>query len=75
LGEKIVRSAVAVRYDAPPEVRPRIDTPMTRSQALRLRSLSAEAYQPNLFDKNLTQAEAERRIEALRAEIELANSF
>jgi hypothetical protein len=42
---------------------------------MRLRTLSAEAYQPKLFEQNLTQAEADRRIEALKAEIELANSF
>ena len=40
-----------------------------------LRTLSAEAYQPKLFEQNLTAREAERRITALRAEIELANSF
>lgn len=48
---------------------------MTRGQAMRLRTLCEEAYQPNLFEQNLTGAEADRRIEALRAEIELANSF
>jgi excisionase family DNA binding protein len=36
---------------------------------------AAEAYQPKLFEKNLTAKEAERRITALKAEIELANSF
>jgi hypothetical protein len=40
-----------------------------------LRTLSAEAYQPKQFEKNLTAREAERRIAALKAEIELANSF
>jgi hypothetical protein len=48
---------------------------MTRAQALRLRRLSHEAYQPRQFDENLTQAEALRRIEALEREIELADSF
>jgi Protein of unknown function (DUF3072) len=48
---------------------------MTRAQALRLRTLSEEAYQPKLFEANLTRVEAEGRIEALKAEIELANSF
>jgi hypothetical protein len=70
-----MRSSVAVRYDSRPEIQPFADPPMTRSQSLRLRSLSAEAYQPKLFERGITQAEAERRIEALRAEIELANSF
>jgi hypothetical protein len=48
---------------------------MTHAQALRLRTLSEEAYQPRLFEEGLTGAEADRRIEALRAEIELADSF
>ncbi len=48
---------------------------MTPRQLATLRTLSAEACQPKLFEKNLTAREAERRIAALRAEIELANSF
>lgn len=48
---------------------------MTPRQLAALRTLSAEAYQPTLFEKNLTAREAERRIAALKAEIELANSF
>jgi hypothetical protein len=48
---------------------------MTPRQLATLRTLSAEAYQPKLFEKDLTAREAERRIMALRAEIELANSF
>jgi hypothetical protein len=48
---------------------------MTRAQALRLRELSQEAYQPRQFEEDLTQAEALRRIEALEKEIELADSF
>jgi hypothetical protein len=48
---------------------------MSRAQAMRLRTLSEEAYQPRLFEEILTAAEADRRIEALKAEIELANSF
>jgi hypothetical protein len=48
---------------------------MTHAQALRLRTLSEEAYQSNLFEENLTRAEADRRIEILKAEIELADSF
>jgi hypothetical protein len=49
--------------------------PMTRAQALRLRTLSEEAYQPKMFAEGLTLAEADRRITALNAEIDLANSF
>ncbi|MBT1513710.1 DUF3072 domain-containing protein [Bradyrhizobium sp. SRL28] len=48
---------------------------MTPRQLATLRTLSAEAYQPKQFEKNLTAKEAERRIAALKAEIELANSF
>jgi hypothetical protein len=52
-----------------------VDAPMTPRQLATLRTLSAEAYQPKLFENNLTAKEAERRITALKAEIELANSF
>jgi hypothetical protein len=52
-----------------------VDAPMTPRQLATLRTLSAEAYQPKLFEKNLTAQEAERRIMVLKAEIELANSF
>jgi Protein of unknown function (DUF3072) len=53
----------------------RLDAPMTRSQAEMLRSLSIEAYQPKQFAENLSAAEAARRIDALRREIALADSF
>ena len=59
-------------YDRLPD---RLSGPMSRGQAAILRTLSVEAYQPKLFEKNLTREEADRRIEALRHEIELANSF
>jgi hypothetical protein len=52
-----------------------IDAPMTPRQYTTLRALSAEAYQPKLFEPNLTAYEAEKRIATLKAEIELANSF
>jgi hypothetical protein len=52
-----------------------IDAPMTPRQLATLRALSAEAYQPKLFEPNLTADEAGKRINALKAEIELANSF
>jgi hypothetical protein len=52
-----------------------VDAPMTPRQLATLRTLSAEAYQPKLFEKGLTAQEAERRIAVLKAEIELANSF
>jgi hypothetical protein len=48
---------------------------MTRAQALRLRGLAEEAYQPEQFAANLSFDEAVRRIDALKAEIALADSF
>jgi Protein of unknown function (DUF3072) len=62
----------AVRYGG---VEEHFAARMTRAQAMRLRTLSDEAYQPRLFEEDLTRAEADRRIEVLKAEIELANSF
>lgn len=47
--------------------------PMTRGQALKLKKLSREAYQPRQFEPDLKQAEALRRIEALENEITLAD--
>ena len=58
-----------------PRLPDQLDGPMTPRQTATLRTLSVEAYQPKLFAKNLTAQEAERRIAALKAEIELANSF
>jgi hypothetical protein len=52
-----------------------VDASMTPRQLATLRTLSAEAYQPKQFEQDLTAREAERRIAALKAEIELANSF
>jgi Protein of unknown function (DUF3072) len=48
---------------------------MTHAQALKLRSQSQEAYQSKLYEQNLSQAEAARRIETLKQEIALADSF
>lgn len=48
---------------------------MTRTQGLRLKRLSDEAYQPRQYARDLSFTEAARRIQALEAEIELANSF
>lgn len=66
-----MRTAIA-RYGGVGE---RITGQMSSAQAKRLRALSEEAYQPKLFEAVLSAAEADRRIEALRAEIELANSY
>jgi hypothetical protein len=56
-------------------VRERADAQMTRVQALRLKGLAEEAYQPKQYARDLSFEEAERRIHALEAEIALADSF
>ncbi|WP_291631705.1 DUF3072 domain-containing protein [Bradyrhizobium sp.] len=48
---------------------------MTRAQGLKLKRLSQEAYQPAQFARDLSFTEAAQRIQALEAEIALANSF
>ena len=53
----------------------RISAPMTKGQATTLRTLAVEAYQPKLFEETLSRQEAARRIDELKREIELANSF
>jgi hypothetical protein len=65
-------ATAAVKYGG---VRERIEAQMTRAQALRLRSLAEEAYQPSQYAGDLTFEEAERRINVLKAEIALADSF
>ena len=64
--------ATAVKYGG---VQERLSQQMSRIQALRLKTLADEAYQPAQFQPGISAAEAERRITALKAEIELANSF
>jgi len=64
--------AAAVKYGSVSE---RLAGPMTRAQALRLKSLAADAYQPEQYAAGLSSDEAARRIDALRAEIALADSF
>jgi len=64
--------SAAVKYGG---VRERVEAQMTRAQALRLKSLAEEAYQPAQFARDLTSEEAERRIGELKAEIALADSF
>jgi Protein of unknown function (DUF3072) len=56
-------------------VKERLAGQMTRAQALRLKCLADEAYQPSRYASGLSFEEAERRIDALKAEIELANSY
>jgi hypothetical protein len=59
-------------YDRLPD---RIAGPMNESQATTPRKLSIEAYQPKLFAEELSNKEAARRIETLKREIALANSY
>jgi hypothetical protein len=47
---------------------------MTRAQGLRLKGLADEALQPEQYAPNLSFEEAARRIDALKAEIALADS-
>ena len=49
--------------------------PVTRAQALRLKGLAEEAYQPEQYAPDLSFDEAARRIDTLKAEIALADSF
>ena len=46
------------------------DEPMTGAQASYLKTLSEEAHDQAAFRKNLTKAEASKRIDALKAKIE-----
>ena len=64
--------AMAPRYGS---VLERLAGPMTRAQALRLKSLAGEAYQPEQYAVDLSADEAAHRIDALKAEITLADSF
>ena len=45
--------------------------PMTPDQARLLRQLAFDVYEPEAFALNLTQTEAEQRIQALRAKLKL----
>ncbi len=64
--------AMVTKYGA---VADRLTRSMTRAQALRLKSLAEEAYQPEQFAPDLSSDEATRRIDTLKAEISLADSF
>jgi vesicle coat complex subunit len=48
---------------------------MTKTQQALLKRLAEEAYQPQQFQSGLSKQEAARRIDALKREIELADSF
>ena len=64
--------ATATKYGGVAE---RMAVLMTRAQALRLKALAEEAYQPEKYAADLSFEEAVRRIDALKAEIALADSF
>ena len=51
------------------------DCRAVRTQALRPKGLAKEAYQPEQYAADLSFDEAARRIDALGAEIALADSF
>jgi hypothetical protein len=44
---------------------------MTATQGALLRELAFDAYEPEVFQRNLTQTEAEQRINMLRAKLKL----
>jgi hypothetical protein len=48
---------------------------MTKAQAATLKRLAEEVDQPNQYQPNLSKEEAARRIDALKREIELADSY
>ena len=64
--------AMTTKYSDVPD---RLASGTTRAQALRLKNLAEEAYQPERYVTNLSFEEAARRIDALKAEIALADSF
>lgn len=45
--------------------------PMSAAQANELKQLAFDAYEPDAFQQQLTAAEAERRIETLKAKLKL----
>jgi len=47
------------------------DEPMTGAQASYLKTLSAQAHQPDAFNERLTKAEASKEIDRLREKIGL----
>jgi hypothetical protein len=45
--------------------------PMTAAQAAELKGLAKEGLEPDAFDPSLTEAEASKRIKALKAKLRL----
>ena len=64
--------AMTIKYSDVPD---RLASGTTRAQAQRLKNLAEEAYQPERYATDLNFEEAARRIDALKAEIALADSF
>ena len=64
--------AIVTKYG---RVAERVGAQMTRAQAVHLKGLAEEAYQPEQYATHLSFEEAARRIDALKAEIALADSF
>ncbi len=54
--------------------KPAPGAPMTAEQAARLKQLAYDAYEPEAFQKRLTQAEAQRRIAMLSAKLALLDA-
>ncbi|HXZ45933.1 MAG TPA: DUF3072 domain-containing protein [Pseudolabrys sp.] len=50
---------------------PNTEAPMTAEQAALLEKIAFDAYEPEAFRPNLTQAEAEQRIDMLKAKLKL----
>jgi len=50
---------------------PNTDQPMTAEQATLLEKIAFDAYEPEPFRPDLTQAEAERRIDMLKAKLKM----
>ena len=47
------------------------EEPMTAEQAALLEKIAFDAYEPEAFHPNLTQAEAQRRIDMLKAKLKM----
>jgi hypothetical protein len=47
------------------------DDPMTGAQASYLKTLAEQAHEPDAFNERLTKAEASKRIDVLKAKLEL----
>ena len=48
------------------------DEPMTGAQASYLKTLSEQAHEPEVFEEDLTKAEASKRIDRLREDVGLS---